>query len=157
MTKHFNFFEMDLNSGNELCFECERSGCAKKMCSWIAREEPVPGWVAIRAGELPEVWSYKIFRCPLFLDSKDDPGMTREEYDAQRQGLLVELYSKLKEYKELYLSANRERRRASGQLICLRKEFKALQRKQELLNLACLLFLISVHAFAGELNYELTE
>ena len=129
MTKIYNFLAWDLASGNEMCFCCERSGNKDKMCSWGKSLEPVPGWIGIEASEMQGVQSVKILRCPKFLDSQDDPGMTREEYLQSCRGLIIELYSKTLEYKSMFLKMKDQKTEINSELRQLQKDYKALQRQ----------------------------
>ena len=120
MTKKNNFPVWDLAPGNEMCFCCARPDCKDKMCSWISKGDPVPGWVAIGAGEAKGIHSFKILRCPQFLDSPDDPGMTREEYLQSCRGLVIGLYNNVFHYKRHFL-------RVDKKLVLLRAELKQLK------------------------------
>ena len=127
MMKKNDFVKWDLSTVNDMCFNCARPDRKDLMCSWIRSEDPVPGWVAIEASELKGIQSVKILRCPQFLDSPDDPGMTREEYLQSCRGLVIELYGKVLEFKSKALAAEEARSHVSGELIRLRKSYKELE------------------------------
>ena len=129
MTGKNDFLNWDLTLVNDLCFHCARPDCKELMCSWIRSEEPVPGWVAIEASELKGIQSVKIFRCPKFLDSPDDPGMTEAEYLQSCRTLVIELFGKFLEYKKLANAAEDARTSGSGDLKRLRKSYKELEKR----------------------------
>nr|MBQ4455846.1 hypothetical protein [Clostridia bacterium] len=129
MTKKNDFPFWDVSPGNEMCFVCERSGSKEKMCSWIRNCTPIPGWLAVDSSEVEGVQSYKIFRCPKFLDSPDDPGMTRAEYLQSCRDLVINLYRKVKEYRHLYYKMMKERSVLASQLELEKKETHRLRRK----------------------------
>ena len=129
MTKNNDFPSWDYATGNEMCFCCERSGSKEKMCSWIRNFDPVPGWLAVDSSELEGVQSYKIFRCPQFLDSPDDPGMTRVEYLQSCRGLVINLYRKLKEYRHLYYKLMKEKSILYSRLKLEKEECRKLRSK----------------------------
>ncbi len=122
MIKDNNFPEWDMAAGNEMCFCCERSGNKEKMCAWIRDLEPIPGWIAIDSSEARGIQSFKILRCPKFLDSPDDPGMTWVEYLQSCRSLIVFLYRKLEEYRALFLKTLKEKRALKKQLKLARAE-----------------------------------
>ena len=127
MTKNNDFPMWDMAGGNEMCFSCERSGSKEKMCSWIRNFDPIPGWVAVDSSEVPGVQSFKILRCPKFLDSPDDPGMTWVDYLQSCRGLVVYLYRKLREYRELFYRTTRDKRVLKSELKLARKEIDRLK------------------------------
>ena len=131
MTRKNPFPKWDMAGPNEICFNCSRCDSRDKMCPWIRSEDPVPGWIAIEAGEAEGIHSVKILRCPLFLDSPKDPGMTRVEYWQLCRNLVVELYKKTQEYRRLYLDMRKARIRAGHEFVQLKKECKRLHRRLE--------------------------
>ena len=132
MTKKNDFPIWDVSPGNEMCFCCERSGSKEKMCSWIRNCEPVPDWLAVDSSEVKGVQSYKIFRCPKFLDSPADPGMTRVEYLQSCRSLVINLYRKVKEYRHLTYKSMRERSILASQLKQQKDECKRLKKQMKL-------------------------
>ena len=129
MTKKNKFLEWDLSPGNEMCFCCARPDSKEKMCSWFRSGDPVPGWVAIGSDEMRDVHSFKIFRCPQFLDSPDDPGMTEADYLQSCRSLVIDLYSKALEYKHLFNTMKEKHYELRKQLKQLNEDYKALQKK----------------------------
>lgn len=56
---------------NSLCWQCKR---AYGLCSWSDRFVPVEGWDAeptiVKGGKEPEIQSYDIKKCPLFIQDR---------------------------------------------------------------------------------------
>ena len=131
MTRKNPFLRWDQAGPNEMCFNCSRCDSRDRMCPWLRSEEPVPGWIAVEAGEAEGIQSIKILRCPLFLDSPEDPGMTHVEYRQLCRSLVVELYRRMLEYRRLYLDIRKAKIRTGSEFIRLKKDFKHLKRKLE--------------------------
>ena len=62
------------HKANSLCWQCKR---AYGLCSWSHRFKPVKGWVATptiikgeKRGNQPEIKSYEVKKCPLFLQDR---------------------------------------------------------------------------------------
>ena len=130
MTKNNKFPEWDAAPGNEMCFCCERSGSKEKMCRWIRNCDPIPGWLAVDSSEVEGVQSYKIFRCPQFLDSPADPGMTRAEYLQSCRSLVINLYRKFREYKHLSYKLMKEKSILNSRLKMQKEECRRLRAKE---------------------------
>ena len=129
MIKENNFLDWDIAPGNEMCFRCERADHKDKMCPWIESFEPVPGWVAIDASEADGIQSVKILRCPRFLDSPDDPGMTRVEYLNSCRELIVNLFKKVREFRSMAYHARKQQSILAGKLKLSEAENKQLKKR----------------------------
>ena len=125
MADNCKFPAWDVAAENAMCIACERSGDKDLMCSWIKREQPVPGWVSVKTSECRYVPSVKILRCPQFLPSKDDPVLSKEGYRSLCHTLVVNLYSKVCEYKQLLLNRAERINTLEEELKSLRKSGRA--------------------------------
>ena len=121
MSENCNFPAWDVAGENAMCFACARSGDKDMMCSWIKREKPVPGCVTVKASECRHVSTVKILRCPLFLPAKDAPALSNQEYRSLCHNLVVNLYGKVREDKDLLLAR-------SMQVNALEEELKVLKK-----------------------------
>ena len=121
MSESYDVRAWDLAGENAMCIECVRSCNKEKMCPWFKTGQPVPGWVTVKAKECPYVSSVKILRCPQFLACENGPELTKPEYRRLCHNLVVNLYSKVCEDKEMLLSR-------AGQVNALREENETLRK-----------------------------
>ena len=68
-----DFSPEETNEGSTLCWTCQR---ATGFCSWSHDFRPVQGWVATptiiytRYGTTPEIESFEVIECPLYIKDK---------------------------------------------------------------------------------------
>ena len=127
MADNCNFPAWDEAKENDMCFHCFRAENKELMCTWIKRLKPVPGWITVRPSECNEVTSVRILRCPLFLPSKEDPGLTRQEYWKLCRELAVNLYRSLCEYRRMLLEKSALANTLRDERDLLKQENKELQ------------------------------
>ena len=126
MADNCNFPAWDVAGENAMCIACARSGDKEQMCSWIKREQPVPGCVSVKASECSHVASVKILRCPSFLPFLDAPALSEKEYRRLCHDLVVNLYAKVREDKDLLLARSMQVNDLQEEL----KSLKKLKRKE---------------------------